>query len=92
MPTFEYTCPQCATEHEVFCKISERANQKCPECGNTSRQQVRTPTQPHWTSLAMGESASPEAIKMFDKMRRQQKDKETKTMAEHGDYGKSPGS
>lgn len=40
----------------------------------------------------MGEGASPEAIRKFDKMRREQKDKETKTMQEHGDYGKSPGS
>lgn len=40
----------------------------------------------------MGSNPSPEAIKKFDKMRRDQKDKETKTMAEHGDYGKAPGS
>lgn len=40
----------------------------------------------------MGESASPEAIKKFDKMRREQRDKESKTKLEHGDYGKAPGS
>jgi hypothetical protein len=32
----------------------------------------------------MGESASPEAIKRFDKMRRDQRDKEEKAVREHG--------
>jgi putative FmdB family regulatory protein len=92
MATYEYTCPNCGHEFERWCTISERKNQNCPECDNIGRQVVRTPAQPHWTSLAMGDSASPEAIKRFDKMRREQKDKETKSMSEHGDYGRSPGS
>ena len=92
MPTYEYTCPECGHEFEAFCKVSQRMDQNCTECGNTGRQQVRTPAQPHWTSLAMGDSPSPEAIKRFDKMRRDQADKESKCMRDNGDYGKSPGS
>lgn len=91
MPTYEYTCPACTHECEVWCKVTERKDQECPECGEILAQRVRTPAQPHWTSLAMGESASPEAIKKFDKMRRQRQAKEQKTFAEHGDYGKTPG-
>lgn len=91
MPTYEYTCPSCGHEQEAFCKVSERSDQTCIVCGETTKQVVRTPAQPHWTSLAMGESASPEAIKKFDKMRREQKAKEEKSKATHGDYGKAPG-
>lgn len=92
MPTFEYTCPECGTQFEAWCKVSERGDQRCPECDNIGRQAVRTPAQPHWSSLAMGSSASPEAIKKFESMRREQKTREEKSMREHGDYGKAPGS
>lgn len=91
MPTYNFVCKN-EHSYEAFCKMSERQDQKCPECGSTGKQVILTPPVPHWTSLAMGEGASPEAIRKFDKMRREQKDKETKTMQEHGDYGKSPGS
>jgi len=91
MPTYEYTCPKCAHECDIFAKVSERKNQECPECGNILEQRVRTPAQPHWSSLAMGESASPEAIKKFDKMHRERAERERKTKQEHGDYGKAPG-
>lgn len=91
MPTYNFTCPACGHKDDIFCKVSERQDQTCGECGEPTNQVVRTPPQPHWTSLAMGENASPEAIKMFNKMRREQKAKEEKTFREHGDYGKAPG-
>lgn len=84
MPTYEYTCPACGHEDDIWCKVSERKTQKCSECGETTNQVVRTPAQPHWTSLAMGDSASPEAIKKFDKMRREKKAVEDKKIADHG--------
>lgn len=92
MPTFNFTCPDCGQEDDIFCKVSERGDQVCSACGTATKQVIRQAPQPHWTSLAMGDSASPEAIKKFESMRRQQKDKETKSMREHGDYGKAPGS
>ena len=92
MPTYEYTCPACGHEQETFCKVSERKDQSCDGCGQTTTQVVRTPAQPHWTSLAMGNSASPEAIDKFHKMRNEQRIKEESTQREHGDYGKAPGS
>jgi hypothetical protein len=39
----------------------------------------------------MGASASPEAIKKFDKMHRERAEREQKVKREHGDYGKAPG-
>lgn len=86
MPTYEYTCPKCGHEFERFCKLSERLDQKCGKCDNIGRPQVRTPARPNWTALAMGDSASPEAIKRFDKMHRDKKAKEDKAMREHGSY------
>lgn len=84
MPTYEYTCPACGHEEEIWCKSSVRHDQRCAECGTATTQVIRHAPQPHWTSLAMGESASPEAIKRFDKMRRDQRDKEEKAVREHG--------
>lgn len=93
MPTYDYTCPACGHQEEIFVKkVSERGEQDCGECRERTNQVIRHAPQPHWTSLAMGSTASPEAIKKFDKMRREQKAKETKSMQEHGDYGKAPGS
>ena len=91
MPTYDYQCDNCGHSEEIFCKVSEREEQRCGECSQTTRQVIRHAPRPHWTSLAMGASASPEAIKMFDKMRREQKAKEDKSFRDHGDYGKAPG-
>lgn len=84
MPTFEFTCPACGEEFDRWCKISERKSQQCASCGSIGVQQVRTPVKPHWTSLAMGDSASPEAIDHFDRMHRQKVEKEEKAIKEHG--------
>lgn len=92
MPTFNFTCKACGQKDDIFCKISEREVQVCTACDNITKQVVRQAPQPHWTSLAMGSSPSPEAVKKFDSMRRDQRIKEEKSMADHGDYGKSPGS
>ena len=91
MPTYNFTCPACGHEEDIFCKVSERGSQSCGECGSETRQVIRQAPRPHWTSLAMGDSASPEAIKKFEKMRREQRAREERSMREHGDYGKSPG-
>ena len=92
MPTYDYRCPDCEAEDERFVKVSERNDQECGECGATLRQIIKKAPAPHWTSLAMGAGASPEAIKKFETMRRDQRAKEEKSKREHGDYGKAPGS
>lgn len=33
MPTYEYKCPKCGTEFEVFQKITAKPVAKCPKCG-----------------------------------------------------------
>ncbi len=33
MPTYEYKCPKCGTEFEVFQKITSKPGATCPKCG-----------------------------------------------------------
>ena len=33
MPTYEYECPKCGTQFELFQKISSKPVAKCPKCG-----------------------------------------------------------
>ena len=33
MPTYEYACPECSHEFEVFHSITGKPIKKCPECG-----------------------------------------------------------
>ncbi len=40
MPTYEYKCPKCGTEFEVFQKITAKAVAKCPKCGAKADRQL----------------------------------------------------
>ncbi len=84
MPTFEFKCPDCDQYFDRFCKIADREEVIHEGCEHTAKQVVRTPAKPIWSSLAMGDSASPEAINKFEKMHKQQADKENKAIADHG--------
>ena len=33
MPTYEYKCPKCGTEFDLFQKMSSKPVAKCPKCG-----------------------------------------------------------
>lgn len=33
MPLYTYTCLECDKSHEVMCKMEERDNAICPDCG-----------------------------------------------------------
>lgn len=33
MPTYDYHCTACDTDHEIFHGMSEPAKKKCPRCG-----------------------------------------------------------
>ena len=92
MPTYDYRCPNCGASDERFVKVTERLHQYCGECESLLTQVILKAPAPHWSSLAMGDSASPEAIKKFESMRREQRAREEKIYNEHGDYGKAPGS
>ena len=33
MPTYEYRCKNCESEHDIFQSITENPKRKCPKCG-----------------------------------------------------------
>ncbi|MDB2363024.1 zinc ribbon domain-containing protein [Candidatus Pelagibacter bacterium] len=86
----DYRCLECGLTQEHFVKKEERIV-SCKKCkGAANRITLKAPN-PDWTGLAMGDSASPEAIERFARVRKQQKDKEEKSYKENGDYGPRPG-
>jgi putative FmdB family regulatory protein len=40
MPTYEYKCPKCGTEFELFQKITAKAAARCPKCGAKAERQM----------------------------------------------------
>ena len=84
MPTYEYVCPDCGQDFDKFCKMSERKQTIHEGCVSIAKQVIRTPAKPNWSALAMGESASPEAINHFDRMHKDKAAKEEKAIREHG--------
>lgn len=84
MPIYEYTCPDCSTQFEELARIVDRKKQPCPACDGVAKQVIRTPAKPNWPALAMGPSASPEAIDRFDRNHRKQAEKERAILLEHG--------
>lgn len=42
MPTYEYKCPRCGTEFEVFQRITSKPGAKCPKCGGKATRQLST--------------------------------------------------
>jgi hypothetical protein len=88
---FDYTCTNCGNvESDKFVQRSEMDQVHCDECDYLMS---RLPAAPHldWDSLAMGSSASPEAIAHWVRKHQKQKAKEEKSLREHGDYGPRPG-
>jgi len=90
MPLHDYECTKCGNVHEHFVYGSVE-NLECIDCGGLAKRVYLVAAKPHWAALAQGDSASPEAIARFDRVHRQQKAKEDKSFAEHGDYGPRPG-
>jgi len=86
----DYRCESCGVVQERFVK-AEEVVVGC-DCGGIATRVILTAPQPDWAGLAMGDSASPEAIDRFERVHKQQRDKEAKTFKEHGDYGPAPGS
>lgn len=86
----DFECQSCGvvTEHLVSSSVYEI---DCIYCLGTTKRVILQAAKPHWSSLAMGDSASPEAIDRFERLHKQQKAKEEKTYAEHGDYGPASG-
>jgi putative FmdB family regulatory protein len=40
MPTYQYKCKDCGIQFEEFQSMTERAIDKCPECGGKAERQI----------------------------------------------------
>lgn len=62
----------------------------CPLCDTPARQVIRTAPALDYYGIAMS-NGGPEFQRKVDKMLRDRRDKELKSVNEHGDYGPSAG-
>ena len=92
MPAYDYRCETCGNVHEDLVKLKDRDEpQNCPQCGGTATRALITPPRIDWLSMVASPSAGPETLDRYDRMCRAQKEKEERSLAEHGDYGPRPG-
>lgn len=87
----DYRCTECGLVEERFVKVDDTII-ACNRCSGAAQRITLKAPNPDWAGLAMGSTASPEAINRFERVHKQQRDKEEKTFREHGDYGPAAGS
>lgn len=87
----DYRCIECGLTEERYCKSTDKVL-KCNRCDGAAKRVILKAPNPDWTGLAMGDNASPEAINRFERSRKQQREKEERSLKENGDYGSAPGS
>jgi hypothetical protein len=77
---------QCET-HGVFEDLvnPDERQAPCPHCARNAPRVISAPRINH-LAMAMSASASPESIEKFDRMHREQKEKEQRQYDAHGDY------
>jgi len=76
MKVFDYKCDTCLFAEERFVRDADD-EVLCRKCGNQAR---RMPCAPKldWDALAKGDNASPEAIRHFERKRKQKLEQEQK--------------
>lgn len=89
MPIYSYRCPH-GHVHDALEKLGTK-QRECPECQSTAELVILSAPKIGWLKMGYQKNASPEFQERFDKMHRQQKAKEEKSLKEHGDYGASHG-
>lgn len=90
MPLYDYRCP-ARHVHEAR-ENSDTRSRQCPECDATAVRVILVAAKLDYGSMAMGESAGTTAIDRFERQHKEQRAKEEKSLREHGDYGRAPGS
>ena len=84
MPIYDFKCDECGRVDEHLVKLSVK-NMECPECGANMSRQIGIPNF-STSSLATGESATPDSIDRWEKMRKQKMAIEKKNQENHGTY------
>lgn len=90
MPIHDFRCTDCQHVHDaiVHYTVKER---ECPKCGNVANRVFLQVPKLNYLAMGAQQNVSPEFQQKFDKMHRDQKAKEEKSLEEHGDYGASHG-
>lgn len=84
---------ECLGGHrfEELVKSDSKAPVPCPECGYAAIRQI-SPVRLDYQAMATSGDGMPTAIDKFDKSHRERRAIEERNYANHGDYGKPPGS
>jgi putative FmdB family regulatory protein len=90
MPIHDFRCTECNHVHEALVHWKDK-ERECPECGNVARRVFLKLPELSYLTMGAQKHVSPEFQSRFDKMHRDQKAKEEKSLKEHGDYGPSHG-
>lgn len=85
MPIHDYRC-EAGHVHEALVKWDEDSHE-CPECGQTAKRVFLKLAGLNYLAMGTQKHVSPEFQDRFDKLHRDQKAKEEKSLKEHGDYG-----
>ena len=87
---FDFRCKKCDAMFEDLVK-PDVFQAQCPKCGQSANRIISCPRIDK-TAMALQEGATETSLSHFERIHQQQKVKEEKSMREHGDYGKAPGS
>lgn len=85
---YDFECPRGHTFEEY---VTLEVRQWLCECGCLATRLMPAPRIDR-SHIALSASASPESIAHFDRVHRERRAIEEKSLANHGDYGKSAGS
>lgn len=93
MPIHDYRCVSCAHVHDALVKLSEvNDSRECPKCGNDAQRVILSAPKIDWAAMGAQKDASPEFTERFEKVHKQQAQKEEAFSKEHGDYyNRTPG-
>lgn len=87
---FDFGCTKCGHRFEEMAKPADYWS-RCPQCGANARREI-SPVRIDRSRMAVTEGATPTSIDHFDRIHKQRKVIEEKSMRNHGDYGKAAGS
>lgn len=59
MPTYDMICQECEHKFSVFCSISQKEHQTCPQCGSTKVSQRFTQVNIGGSGKSGGDSGAP---------------------------------
>ena len=90
MPLYDTVCDSGhATEQMLALKDRDKP-EPCSECGKPTKRVLLRAPRIDWGRMAI-KGVSPEFGDRFDRIHKQQREKEERSLEVHGDYGPRPG-